>query len=268
MMVHDPLFQESSMRFRIAVTVAAVALLSVGGVASSQSVDQRIALGDREHAVHNLTAALQHYELAIKADPSNYSALVKAAHDAVDLGEFDDNHVRRDSLYRSAEQYARRAVAANPNDAEGHFELARAVGRNALTMGTRDKIKFAGEVREQALDALKINPNHAGAKHVMGVWNAEVMRLNGFSRMVAKNFLGGKVFGEASWDNAQKYLEESVALDPDRITHHLDLGAVYADRDQKAKAIEQYEWIAKAPPSDYNDVKYKEVAAQRLKDLR
>jgi tetratricopeptide (TPR) repeat protein len=253
------------MRLRIAF---AVALLSVGRVALSQAADQHIALGDREHAAHNLTSALQHYEAAIKADPSNYTALVKAAHDAVDLGEFDDNHAERDSLYRSAEQYARRAVAANPTDAEGHFELARAIGRNALTMGTRDKIKYAREVRDQALEALKINPNHAGAKHVMGVWNAEVMRLNGLSRMVAKNFLGGKVFGEANWDNAQRYLEESVALEPNRITHHLDLGAVYADRDQKAKAIEQYEWIAKAPATDYDDGKYKEVAAKRLKDLR
>jgi tetratricopeptide (TPR) repeat protein len=258
-------FPESSMRLRVAFVVA---MLSAGRVALSQSADQHIALGDRDHAAHNLTGALQHYEAAIKADPSNYSALIKAAHDAVDLGEFDDNHAQRDSLYRSAEQYARRAVAANPTDAEGHFELARSIGRNAQTMGTRDKIKYAGEVREQALDALKINPNHPGAKHVMGVWNAEVMRLNGISRMIAKNFLGGKIFGEASWDNAQRYLEESVAADPNRITHRLDLGAVYADRDQKAKAIEQYEWIARAPISDANDGKYKEEAAKRLKDLR
>jgi tetratricopeptide (TPR) repeat protein len=186
----------------------------------------------------------------------------------VDLGEFDDNHKQRDSLYKSAEQYARRAVAANPNDAEGHFELARAIGRNALTMGTRDKIKYAGEVRDQALEALKLQEKHAGALHVMGVWNAEVMRLSGISRMIARNFLGGKVFGEASWDNAQRYMEQAVALEPARITHHLDLGAVYADRDNRAKAIEQYELIARLPASDYNDRKYKEIAAARLKDLQ
>jgi tetratricopeptide (TPR) repeat protein len=261
----DPVCEEFVMR---PCTVLAIAILSLGRVAYGQSAAEHIALGDREHDAHNLPAALQHYDAAIKADASNYTALVKAAHDAVDLGEFDENHKERDSLYRSAEQYARRAVAANPNDAEGHFELARAIGRNALTMGTRDKIKYAGEVREQGLDALNLNPKHAGAKHVMGVWNAEVMRLNGLSRMIAKNFLGGKIFGEASWDNAQKGLEEAVALEPSRITHHLDLGAVYADRDQKGKAIEQYEWIGRAPASDYNDAKYKAQAEARLKDLR
>ena len=222
------------------VPVLAAAMLSVGGLAHSQ----------------------------VAADTNSYDWLIKAAHDAVDRGEFDPSADERKTLYKNAEQYARRAVAANPNDAEGHFQLARAIGRNALTMGTRDRIKYAAEVRDQALTALKMNPKHGGAQHVMGVWNAEVMRLNGFSRMIAKNFLGGKVFGEASWDNAQKYLEEAVALEPNRITHHLDLGAVYADRDQKDKAIEQYEWIARAPVTDFNDAKYKEEAARRLNDLR
>ena len=69
-------------------------------------------------------------------------------------------------------------------------------------------------------------------------------------------------------DNAVKYLEASVALEPNRITHRLDMGAVYQDRDQKAKAIEMYEAIAKLPPTDYNDAKYKEIAAERLKRLK
>ena len=204
----------------------------------------------------------------IAADTNSYDWLIKAAHEAVDRGEFNPSENERKTLYKNAEQYARRAVAANPNDAEGHFQLARAIGRNALTMGTRDRIKYAGEVRQQALDALKANPKHAGADHVMGVWNAEVMRLNGLSRMIAKNFLGGKIFGEANWDNAIRYLEEAVALEPNRITHRLDLAAVYVDRDMKSKAIEQYEWIVKAPVTDFNDAKYKEIAAERLKDLK
>lgn len=204
----------------------------------------------------------------VPADTNSYEWLVKAANDAVDQGEFDPNAEQRKTLYKNAEQYARRAVAANPTDAEGHFQLARAIGRNALTMGSRDRVKYASVVRDEALAALKINPRHAGALHVMGEWNAQVMRLNGFVRLIAKNVLGGRVFGEASWDNALKYLEEAVAIEPNRITHRLDLGAVYADRDQKAKAIEMYEWIAQAPATDFNDAHYKDEAAKRLTKLK
>jgi tetratricopeptide (TPR) repeat protein len=201
-------------------------------------------------------------------DTTSYKWLVDAANDAVDKAEFNPSDDQRKTLYRNAESYARRAVAANPNDAEGHFQLARAIGRNAQTMGSRDRVKYAAVVRDEALAALKLDPKHAGAMHVLGVWNAEVMRLNGFTRMIAKNLLGGKVFNEASWDNAQKYLEESVAIEPNRITHRLDLGTVYADRDMKDKAREQFEWIANAPIVDYNDRNYKEEAARKLKDLR
>lgn len=201
-------------------------------------------------------------------DTTSYSWLVTAANDAVDKGEFNPSDDQRKALYKSAEEYARRAVAANPNDAEGHFQLARAIGRNALTMGSRDRVKYAAVVRDEALAALKFDPKHAGALHVMGEWNAQVMRLNSFTRMIAKNLLGGKVFGEASWDNAQRYLEQAVEIEPNRITHHLDLGAVYADRDMKDKARHEFEWIANAPVTDYNDRNYKEEAARKLKDLR
>ena len=253
------------MKWSILVPVA-IALIT--RVAPAQSAAERIAEGDKEHAALNDAAALKQYEAAIALEPTNSIALTKAAYDAVDLGEFNPSAEQRAALYKSAEEYARRAVAANPNDAEGHFQLARAIGRNALTMGTRDKIKYAGVVRDEALAALRLDPKHAGALHVMGVWNAEVMRLNGISRMIAKNFLGGQVFGAASWDSAQVYLERAVANDPNRITHHLDLAAVYADRGNKAKAIEEYEWIGRAPVMEYNDRRYKEIAAERLKDLK
>lgn len=252
---------------KLVIALAAI-VVAAGRTAHGQSAAEHIALGDREHAARNPASALKHYEAALAIDPNNTDALDKAAYDAVDLGEFNPNADQRTALYRSAEQYARRAVAANPADPEAHFQLAVAIGRTALTMGARDRVKFAAEVRAQALEALRLDPKHSGAMHVMGVWNAEVMRLNGFTRLIAKKLLGGQVFAEASWDNAQSYLERSVALDPDRITHRLDLAAVYADRDQKAKAIEQYEWIARAPVVDFNDPNYKADAARRLKGLR
>jgi len=135
-------------------------------------------------------------------------------------------------------------------------------------MGVRDRIKLASEIHDEALAALAIDPKHSGALHVMGVWNAEIMRLNGFSRSFARHFLGGKIFDAANWADAQRYLEGAVANDSSRIVHRLDLAAVYADCDQRAKAIEQYEWIGRAPVTDYNDPNYKAEAIRRRTELR
>ena len=244
------------------------ALFTVSGVAHGQSAAEHMSLGDRDRAALNLASAHKHFEAALALDSTNYDALVKISQVAVELGEFNPSADQRAALFKSAEQYGRRAVAANPNDPDGHFELAQALGRNALSQGPRDRIKFAKEVREQALAAIKLNPQHSGALHVMGLWNAEVMRLNGFTRMIAKNFLGGQIFSEANWDNAQKYLESAVAADSGRISHRLDLGAIYADRNMKQKAMEQFEWIARAPSTDFNDGHYKEQAARELGEVR
>jgi hypothetical protein len=135
-------------------------------------------------------------------------------------------------------------------------------------MGSRDRVKYGGVVHDEAMAALKIDPKHGGANHVMGLWNAEVMRLNGIARFMAKNLLGGKVFGEASWDNAIKYMEAAVASQPALITHRLDLAEIYLDRDMKDKAREQLEWIGKATATEFNDKTYKEKAAEMLAKLK
>ena len=236
--------------------------------ATAQTAAEHVALGDREHAAMNAPGALQHYEAAMKADPKNYEALWKGARDAVDVAEYNSSPEERDRLYSQAELYARRAVEANPNDAEGHFHLARALGKKALTLGVRDRIRYAGDVRTHALDALKLNPKHPGALHVMGMWNYNVMRLSGISRFMAKNFLGGRVFDSANWDDAQRYMEESVAADPGRLFHHLDLARVYAARDDKERARAQYELTIRGTPTDYNDRHYQAEASEEIKEVR
>lgn len=241
------------------------AMLLVTRISAAQTSPEHVALGDKDYSDRNLAAALQHYEAAVAADSSNAEALWKAANSAVDLGEFND--AERQSYYARAEHLGRLAVKANPNSANAHFALAKALGRVALSKGKRDKVKYAGVVHDEVHEALRLDSLNAGALHVLGMWNAEIMRLSGFERWAARNLLGGGVLGEANWENAQRYLERAVTLEPDRITHRLDLAGVYADRGDAAKAREQYEAIAKLPVTDYNDPRYKQQAEERLRSL-
>ena len=101
----------------------------------------------------------------------------------------------------------------------------------------------------------------------MGMWNAEVMRLNSFTRLIAKNILGGRVFGAANWKEAVRYMEASAAADPERIVHHLDLGGVYRDSGDKAKARSELEAVLRLAATDYNDPEYKREARAQLASL-
>src|SRR6478672_7987703 len=244
---------------------ALAGLLLVATVAGAQTAADHNALGDKEYVAMNASAALQHYEEAIKIDPKNYEALWKASRSAVDLGSYESNDDKRETYFKNAEKYARDAVAANPGDPEGHFNLARSLGKNALTQSPKSRIKYAKDVRTHALECLKIEPKHAGCLHVMGMWNAEVMRLNGFTRMLAKNFLGGQIFDSANWNEARRYMEESVAAEPDRIVHHVDLAGVYRDIGEKEKARAEWQAALKLPNTDFNDRHFKAEADAGLR---
>ena len=190
-----------------------LATAALPALAAAQSAADHIALGDRDHAAMNAPSALHHYEEAIKLEPKSYDALWKAAREAVDVGEYARACGARRAVHAGGTIRAARR-RGEPGDAEGHFHLARALGRKALSLGKRDRVKYAGDVRTHALEALKLNPKHPGALHVMGMWNYNVMSLSGMTRFMAKTFLGGKVFDSANWNDAQRYMEESVAVGP------------------------------------------------------
>ena len=256
----------ASHRLLSAAAIVTVALAPARLMA--QTAAEHIALGDKDHLAMNAPNALHHYDEAIRADPKSYEALWKATREAVDVGEYNADDTERERLYSAAELYARRAIEANPADVEGHAQLARALGRKALSLGKKDQVKYAADVRTSALDALAINPQHPGALHVMGKWNYEVLRLSGITRFMAKTFLGGKVFDSASWDDAQRFMEESTAIDPGRVIHHLDLARVYSARGNKEKAREQYAAVIRGTATEYNDRKYQAEAADEIKNVR
>ena len=253
---------------RVLATIGLVTIAVSPARVAAQTAAEHIALGDKEQVAMHAPSALHHYEEAIKVDPRSYEALWKATREAVDVGEYNADDKERERLYATAELYARRAVDVNDRDAEGYAQLARALGRKALSLGKKEQVKYAGEVRTAALKALELNPKHPAALHVMGKWNYEVLRLGGITRFMAKTFLGGKVFDSAKWDDAQRYMEESTAVDPGRLIHHLDLARVYAARDNKDKAREQYDFVIKGTPTDFNDRKYQAEAAEEIKEVR
>ncbi len=249
--------------------LAAVALLLILGTSTmvAQSSAELTALGDAAYKERRQKDALEHFLRAIAADANNYEALWKASRSEIDLAEITSDRTVLDSQLEAGQRHAESAIRANSTDAEGHFSLARALGRRALSLGARDRIRFSRLIRDAALAALKIDSAHPGALHVLGMWNAEIMRVNGLSRMIARSFLGADIFNLASWDEAQRLMEASVQHDPRRIIHRLDLAGIYADREDKTRARELYLWIAAAPLVDPNDDLYKRQAAERLKRL-
>ena len=206
---------------------------------------------------------LAHYQAALALDSTGYEANWRAAIALLDEGEQIPDSVKspeRDSLYARAERLARRAVAADSDGAEGHFALAAAIGRASLTMGKKERIRRARVIRDEALRTLELDPRHDGAYHILGRWNAEIMRLSGLSRFFAKNLLGAGVFREASWEEAVSNMERAVALDPGRLYHRLELAEIYVDRKRYDDARSELAHLAALPDREIMDSDYRRQA--------
>ena len=245
---------------------------SAGGVTAlyAQGVADHVALGIAANEAHDPRTALQHFQAALARDCSSYDANWRGALTLLDLGEAvpdSSKSKERDSLYSLAERYATRAVAANPQGPDGHFAMAAAIGRASLTLGTKARIRRAGIIRKEALRTIELNPKHDGAYHIMGRWNAEIMRISGISRFFARNFLGAGVFKEASWKNAIANMQKAVELDPGRIYHRLELAQIYADRKRLADAETQLHAVESLPAREVMDTMYKRQGAELRRRL-
>lgn len=245
-------------------------LCSVAGLAAplaAQTAEEHIHEAVTAQLARDPAAALVHLEAALALDSTSYEANWRAGEILMDIGKQTPDSIKspaRDSLYARAEVYGRAATRLNPEGADGHFVLAAAIGRASLTKSKKERVRRAGEIRAEALRALAIDPEHHKTDHVLGRWNAEIMRLSGFSRFMAKNFLGGKIFSAASWDSATVYMERAVALSPQNIYHHLDLAEILIDRGRYSEARTHLEQIATFPVYDVMDPAYQARAAALL----
>jgi len=242
------------------------------GSLTAQRVAQHVAAGDSAGLMHP-DVQLRHYQAALAIDSLSYEANWKAARAIADVakqiqGNADSLKLRRDSLYAVGRAYAERAVRADSTQADGHYAVAMVLGRLSRTKGSKERVKYAKIIYDEATRAVQINPNHNFAHHVLGAWNAEVERLSGFQRFFAKALFGGGFMSKANWDDAVAHLERAVAIRPDWIYHRLELAQIYTDVGAYTKAREQLMAIPALPTQDVLDPQYRREAADLLAKIK
>lgn len=249
----------------------AVATLAVSAPVAAQTADDHLAAGDSLHDALDPAAALEHYRAAFALE-SSADAAWRFARSQVDVAkQLQDRRTaaRRDSLYNVATLYAKLAVRLDSTLADAHFALALALGQLSRTKGGKERVQFGREIYSAAARALELDPNHDGAHHVMGAWHAEVLRLSGVTRFLARTLLGADFMALANWDSATAHLERAVAIRPEHVFHRRELGEIYADTDRPADAITQLERATSlAPTTDVLDPLYQREAAELLARLR
>jgi len=157
---------------------------------------------------------------------------------------------------------AERRVAANPKDAQAHYDLGAAVGLQASYVATVEGKMLAGfRAARRAYDehekALALEPSRKDAALVVGTYRYVVSTLSLPMRMVAyvAGFGGGR-------DRGIQMLRETAELDPDSKPVH-DSTGIAIDRGNDARADALFALILV-----YNRERRWDGALQVLADLQ
>lgn len=164
-------------------------------------------------------------DLLLQADaaqPHDAFILQKIARQYSDLVEDQPETAERKRYAQAALDYSQRAVALNPSDAVNVLSLAVCHGKLALYSDTKDKVRYSRLVREEAEQALTLDPDYAWAHHVLGRWHYEVAALGATSKFFVRLFYGG--LPAASFDEGVRHLQQATKLEPGELNHWLELG--------------------------------------------
>ncbi|HWY61683.1 MAG TPA: hypothetical protein VNW15_07255 [Rhizomicrobium sp.] len=114
---------------------------------------------------------------------------------------------------RRAEDFARRAVATDTHEADGHVWLAAALGLEGRIIGMiRARLANSpGEAKDELDAALKDDPRNAYALAAAGGWNIEIVRAGG--GFLARTLYGAReTDGIALFDRAVEAAPGNVAV--------------------------------------------------------
>lgn len=146
---------------------------------------------------------------------------------------------RKKEILRHAEALARADLEGREGDIERRYALAAVLGMRANVEGGKTRVRAASELSEQLEAILAVDPNHAGARHMLGRLHAAVRRMNGLPRWIATHLLGGDELKKASWEAAEENLLFAEQHAPEVADHHLQLALLYRDTDRPELAAEE-----------------------------
>lgn len=198
--------------------------------------------------------ALQVYLKVLQADTRNFEATWNASFLYAKIGNRQTDLSEKKTYFNTSKQYAEKALQLNATDADANYAMAVAMGRMALISPPKEKVAASRDIKKYAELAIRYNPAHSGAYHVLGLWNYEVANLNFAERSAAKYLFGG--IPEGTLEQAIMNFVKAIKLDPHYILYYLDLARALKTGQYQAEAIKTLDKALTLQPVTEDDPVY------------
>lgn len=224
---------------------ALVGLSLLGQPAAALEVTDPLAAADRLYARGQLAEARAAYQDILGLHRESPIVLGRLARVEIDMSDGARGETRR-RLIAAAVSHSREAVKVAPESAETHVWLGVALGRQSREEGPRTRLALAREIKSEVDRAIAIDPWFGRAYHERALWNRAIASLNFMQRSLARAMLG-RVPRGASMDNAVRDFRKAIELEPDNVSHHLELGRTLHKLRRYAEARHELEKAVALP---------------------
>ncbi|HWR00751.1 MAG TPA: hypothetical protein VN371_02725 [Chlorobaculum sp.] len=209
----------------------------------------------------NYTAADSLYKRMIETGQENADLYWKLARLDVSIAESitPPDSPKRIPYYTRAVDYARKSVALDSTNANGHTWLAASLALKADKIGAKEKVRRAGEIKRELDKALALNPHDDVAWSILGSYHHQISNIGWFSRIVGSTFIGG--MPEGNRKAAEHAFKKAISINPRAIRHYHELALLYIDEGRKEEALQTLHAALTKPVLMKSDVR-------RLEDIR
>jgi Flp pilus assembly protein TadD len=163
-------------------------------------------------------------------------------------------------------EYSKRAVTLAPDDPESQLALAISYGKILPFVGNKEKMEMSRLVKAAAEKVTKLDPKNDLGWHVLGRWHLVLAEISGVKRALAQVVYGK--MPDASNEEAVRYFEKAIALNPNRLMHYIELGRTYAQMDRKEEARRLITKGLGMRETEKDDPETKEKGREILEKLR
>ena len=212
----------------------------------------------------NVNAALN-YEKAYYLEPDNYEILLKVTSAYNDAGEEHVELRERDQAEKyidKAVHYAEIFYKRFPDSADVYCYLALSYGNVAMFRGSKEKIKLAHVVKDNATKSLQMKSNQFVPYVILGIYHREIANLSFFERLFANTFLGDVPDG--SFEESIEMFNKALKILPSTIVPTYQLAKTYRYMGEEEKEKEMLQKVITYKIKNFRDKFAIEKSKRRL----
>jgi len=241
--------------------------LAVHVKSQSNSEQYSKALGLKKE--HRFAEALAVFKQLLKTDSNQVDYLTNTAFLLCKVGNREKQENNRQHYFQTASYLSKKAIALNHNDSQAHFTYALALGRSSEFASSKQKVANAKEIKAECDIAIQLDPNLAGAYHILGRWHRTIADFNFIERAAINALYGGMPPG-GSIDAAIDCFSKAMHLDPGNLLNCYELAVSYHQRGKNKDDSYAKAWLKEAlklPVKDEDEAETKKKCEELLKKI-